>query len=163
MTAMTEGITDSVGSARDSFSLGEEMIIWLLFSVITSLLYFGLALLVWWLVQRKVDFVELLKTGGLVTYAFTLASRNAGEYFKTVSGKTLMTPFCAFGLICILASTAGVYGMLLSLGASGSEQQSTGLTISAPRLAEFSWIVAAAAVVYGFSFTIYAKRRVQKS
>jgi hypothetical protein len=52
---------------------------------------------------RNIDWIELLKSGGLLTYyASTLASKTAGEYFKTVSGKTLMTPLCVFGLVCIL-------------------------------------------------------------
>ncbi len=63
------GITDASAAARDRYSLFEEMVIWVVFSVAISLAYFGLTLVVWWLIQRKVDWIELLKSGGLVTYA----------------------------------------------------------------------------------------------
>lgn len=156
------GISEATANAPGRYTVTEEMVIWLLFSVLISLGYFGLTLVVWWIVQRKVDWVELLKSGGLVTYASTLASKTAGDYFKTVSGKTLMTPFCVFGLVCILLVTAGVYGALLSLGAS-APQQGANPIISPARLAQFSWMVAVAAVAYGFSFTYYAKRRGNQS
>jgi hypothetical protein len=74
-----------------------------------------------------------------------------------------MTPFCVFGLICILLSTAGVYGVLLSLGTSVSPQPTASPVISPHRLAEFSWIIAVGAVVYGFSFTLYAKWKERQS
>jgi len=116
-----------------------------------------------WLIQRKVDWIELVKSGGLVTYASTLASKTAGEYFKTVSGKTLMTTFCVFGHACILVSTAGVYGALLSLGTSASPQANTNPIISSSRFTEFSWKIAAVAVAYSFSFTLYAKAKGKQS
>ncbi len=157
------GITDADAGVRDRYTLIEEMIIWMLFSVGVSLAYFGLTLLVWWLIQRSAYWVELLKSGGLVTYASTLASKTAGEYMKIVTSKTLMTPFCVFGLICIVLSTAGVYGALLSLGTGASQQPNVNAVISPARLAQFSWIIAAVALAYGFSFTLYAKSRGKRS
>src|SRR5438477_847351 len=107
-----EGIVE-----RDNgVSLFTEMFSWLLFSVAISLVYFALTVLVWWLTKHNFTWIELLKSGGLVTYACTLSSKTAGEYFKSGARITWLTLVCLFGLICILLTAAVAYGLLLSLG-----------------------------------------------
>jgi hypothetical protein len=160
---VVNGITESDIRTTENSSVLSEMIHWLLYSVALSLLYFALTLLVWWVTNHPVTWAELLKSGGLVTYASTLSSKTAGEYIKSGSRITPLTSFCVFGLICILASSAGVYGLLLSLGTAAPQPPSSAPFVAPERLVEFSWSIAIVAIVYGFCFTLNGKIRARQS
>jgi hypothetical protein len=74
---LRNGITDGP-------SLSYEMFHWLLYSVAVSLIYFVLTLLVWWITKHPVTWVELLKSGGLVTYASTLSAKTLASISSQV-------------------------------------------------------------------------------
>lgn len=151
------GITETDIPTIDLGWLVGEMFHWMLYSIVLSLLYFVLTCLVWWLTKHPVTWTELLKSGGLVTYASTLSAKTAGEYIKSGSRITHLTSLCVFGLICIVGSSAVVYGLLLGLGTSAPQSASNAPFVQPERLVMFSWAVASVAVVYGFCFTLYGK------
>jgi hypothetical protein len=132
-----------------------EMVHWFLFGVIVSLGYLALVLLILWVEGKHVDWIAAVKSGGLLTYASTLAARTAGEYLRKVTRITLISSFCVVGLLAVIVPAACVYALVLE--SAVSQTPALPAIIMPDRVAQASLVIACLAVGYGFVFTLFLK------
>jgi putative flippase GtrA len=136
-------------------AVAREMVHWFLFGVIVSLGYLALVLLILWLKGNHVDWIAAVKSGGLLTYASTLAARTAGDYVRKMTRITLFSSFCVVGLLGVIVPAACVYALVLE--SAIPQVPAVTAAIMPNRVAQASLAIACLALGYGFVFTLVLK------
>jgi hypothetical protein len=96
--------------------------------------------------------VDLVGNGSLLFFATTITSKTAGEYFKRGNVHTeAATLICFVVTLLIVISSVFTFGIVVTMRFSSAVQ------VAPQRVANFSSLLAVAAIIFSFAFTIFIK------
>lgn len=132
---------------------------WLSFSVPLALAHLPLTALAFWLWQRPITWVDILKNGALLTYTTTLTAKALGEYMrKARKDSEILSILCVICALAIILPTVFVYGVMIASQVSVTGSTSRPFSpLAAGRLAALSSALALAGMFYSLGYTIYTR------
>ena len=135
-------------------SVPRELCFWLIYSVILSLAQLWLLPILYYLSKKPLTLVALIGNGSLIFFATTITSKTAGDYFKKVKRHHEWGFLCGAVMGLIIICSVFAFAVEAAVRAELIKPE----LISPERVSSFSLVLALAAVIYSFAFTIIIRR-----